>query len=203
MKTRHLAWVSAAALIAGTGIATADSKGEHGSFMTFFDTNKDGKVTLEEFNAAATKRFQRMDKDNDGKITQDEFRAYVQERRAEHQKKRFEKMDADKDGKISKAEYMAYEQAKAEKRFARMDKDGNGAIDPAEFGSSRDNDQHHARKGGRGGIFKHLDKDGDGVVTRQESIEAWDKWFKKIDADNDGVVTADEVAAYRRNKWSK
>lgn len=40
-----------------------------------YDTDKDGKVSQEEYLAAMTKRFQDMDTNKDGALTQEEFTA--------------------------------------------------------------------------------------------------------------------------------
>jgi hypothetical protein len=60
---------------------------------------------------------------------------------------------------------------------------------------------HHGKRENHGArIFARLDGNGDGNVTRDESQQAWTKWFGKIDTNKDSVVTMDEVKAYRKAK---
>jgi len=49
-----------------------------------YDTDGDGKVTQDEFQAGHNERFERMDLDGDGAVTQDEARQAMQQMRAEH-----------------------------------------------------------------------------------------------------------------------
>ena len=60
------------------------------------DTDQDGTVTLEEFNANTTSRFQLMDKNSDGNISEDEYLATIN--------KRFERMDLNSDGILQRKE---------------------------------------------------------------------------------------------------
>lgn len=49
-----------------------------------YDTNGDGKVTQDEFQAGHDERFEQMDLDGDGAVTQDEARQAMRQMRAEH-----------------------------------------------------------------------------------------------------------------------
>jgi hypothetical protein len=49
-----------------------------------FDTDGDGKVTQQEFDAGHSGRFAQMDINGDGAVTQDEARQAMQQMRAEH-----------------------------------------------------------------------------------------------------------------------
>ncbi len=51
-----------------------DDKGQHAAeFKAKIDTDKDGKISLAEWNAEGTKLFARMDENKDGKIAKDEM----------------------------------------------------------------------------------------------------------------------------------
>ena len=78
---------------------------------------------------------------------------------------------------------------------ARMAFDGLSAEEMQHSG------KHKHAKGKR--IFKRMDKDGDGQVTRDESYTAWSAWFARIDTNGDLVVTTDEVNAHRQMKRAK
>lgn len=63
-------------------------------FMMQFDSNKDEKVTLEEFKAPQVQRieheFKRMDKNQDGNVDNKEFKAFMEEMRKFMDQKRKE-----------------------------------------------------------------------------------------------------------------
>jgi Ca2+-binding EF-hand superfamily protein len=50
------------------------------------DTNKDGKVSKEEWNAFHDTKFSSMDKDNDGFVTHEEFKAHKKEKKEKRKK---------------------------------------------------------------------------------------------------------------------
>ena len=62
--------------------------GMGGMMMRMADTNKDGKITLAEAEAAAVQHFDMADSNHDGKITRDERKQMHQRMRAEHQQTR-------------------------------------------------------------------------------------------------------------------
>lgn len=109
------------------------------TFASRFDTNKDGKVTRDEF-LGQQPGFDRVDTNKDGVVTADEVAA-VKEAAQKHasqkggqahqgQKKTFiDRFDTDKDGKVSRDEFTA---ARA-KGFQGMDKNQDGMVDKAEF----------------------------------------------------------------------
>lgn len=118
------------------------------------------------------------------------------------------KLDTDGSGSISKSEFMAGERAqkdpeRAAKAFAHMDDDGDGELTTKDFAQRR--------RGGEGGpnrpnpaeIFKKLDADGSGSISKaefmgteraQQNPEMAGKHFDKLDADGSGDITRDEFA---------
>ena len=58
------------------------------AFLNHYDSNNDGKVSLQEYQAPAAKQFLMMDLDADGNITPDEATAFVEKIRDEMMKGR-------------------------------------------------------------------------------------------------------------------
>lgn len=57
-------------------------------------------------------------------------------------------------------------------------------------------DHHGEGKGHKGGhMFKKMDSNEDGVITRGEFLNHATKRFKTMDADGDGTITKDEAKA--------
>lgn len=79
-----------------------------------FDTDKDGKLSKEEREAARAAREKEFDKDGDGKLNDEERKAMREAR----EKKMIEKFDKDGDGKLSDEEKKAIP--------ARPHKEGKG-----------------------------------------------------------------------------
>ncbi len=134
--------------------------GRGGGMLQRLDTDGDGLVSLQEFQAAGQARFASLDADGDGFISADEFAAgrrgpgkaeagkadgpraeHRAERMQQFREQRFASLDADGDGRVSRAEFDQQHMA----RFSALDANGNGVIDA---------DEHHARRGmhdGKGG----------------------------------------------------
>ncbi|MDO8289673.1 MAG: EF-hand domain-containing protein [Parvibaculum sp.] len=87
------------------------------------DTDKDGKVSQSEWDAATEARFIKTDANGDGSISREEATAEREKREAEMRKKRgdamFKRADTNADGKLSKAEYEAVSQKIYERMMKR------------------------------------------------------------------------------------
>jgi Ca2+-binding EF-hand superfamily protein len=216
MKKHSVFLIASISMSLVTGSVLADP-GHHrkSRFMSFFDSNNDNIVTMDELNEAAKSRFSKMDTDGNGTVTMNEFRAYVDQRKEEQREARFKKLDTNSDGQISKDEYLSYKQQKAEQHFQAKDTNNDGLISQDEFGDRKHgayckkHGNKHGHYGGKHGhhkgarFFSKLDSNNDGQVTLEESQTAWTNWFKRIDANNDQVVTLDEVKNFRKSMWNK
>ena len=125
----------------------------------------------------------------------------------------FELADLDHDGRLSKDEF-----AEMPKLFAELDRNKDGFLDPAELmgpppegdregrrpeggpdGRRPEGGPEGRRAGGEGNrlnpeeLFKNLDKDGDGFLSKEEAPERMKEHFADIDTDKDGKLSKEEV----------
>lgn len=119
-------------------------EGEMGQRMLRrFDTNKDGRVTKDEFLAEVKRHFE-MDLNNDGRITDDDLPPMMRGRgvlsgagmgpgRGMGPMGMLREADANKDGVITLDKVLAA----AEKRFQQMDRTKDNAVDKADFDALR------------------------------------------------------------------
>ncbi|WP_298675262.1 calcium-binding protein [uncultured Lentibacter sp.] len=141
-RTFIVAGLVVASMAGGSAYAFGGHKGgeghggERGKMrLEQLDLNKDGKLSLEELQAAPLKRFEQGDTNGDGKITAEEAAAAASTRA----QKRFEKMlkrrDTDKDGALSQAEML--DTARQAEMFAELDADKDGFLSQDEMRKMR------------------------------------------------------------------
>ncbi|HET9189535.1 MAG TPA: EF-hand domain-containing protein, partial [Rudaea sp.] len=171
------------------------------------DTNGDGRISLDEYLAAATKRFQSIDTQNKGSITAADIVASPQTvQRDQKMAQRFvARMDKAGNGYVSKDEFLAA----ASNRFARMDSAGTGQVTLAQFEAAAPAGRGHwhgaaaAQSGERAQFaqdvaqheFAKLDANHDGVVSKDEYLAAAGTRFDALDTAHTGKLTAQEIAA--------
>ncbi len=120
-------------MMRGRGLITAEGirNSRNPMFRFLGDVEvKDGTITLDAALAAATKQFERMDRNKDGVVEQADFAAMRKEM-TDYQVKRFvHRYGGDKDGKVTREQFFT----KESQRFAEGDINGDGVIDRSETG---------------------------------------------------------------------
>jgi Ca2+-binding EF-hand superfamily protein len=186
----------------------AAGSGEH--MHRAFDTNKDGKVTKDEFQAVITKRFAEMDLNNDGRIADEDLPPNMRGRNVlaggadTGRGNRFghgrgmgqgnglgggmmgfmRDADTNKDGVITRDEAMA----SAMKHFDAMDRNKDGVIDKADSDAARKEMVDYRVK-----RFIHaFGADKDGKVTREQFNAKAKERFAQMDRDGDGKIGRNE-----------
>lgn len=184
---------------------------EHTSFYQLMlqklDTNGDGRISLDEYIAAADARFKSIDAQNKGVVDAADIAAAPTTLQRDQKIADFivKRMDTDGKGYVSEDDFIA----KAKQRFARMDTRGDGKLTPDELsaprlhehGKSKPNagpDAQSKRAEFAQKYFDKIDANHDGVVTQDEYIAAATAHFNKIDKDGSGEITAQQIAASPR-----
>lgn len=109
----------AAAAIVLTGVANAETVSDlNEAELSAIDSNNDGFLSKDEFNAFSDYAFQEMDDDKNGTLGLDEAKPFLDI-------KQFQDVDKNGDNLISKAEYNSQMQSD----FEAADQDGNGRLD--------------------------------------------------------------------------
>jgi Ca2+-binding EF-hand superfamily protein len=187
-------WLLAVLLAASFGLGSALAQDKKPlvtqTAFTKIDANKDGVITVAEYNAYWKGRFSEIDANKDGKIMADEFAA--------SQKQVFSEMDANKDNVLVAQEFVAYycgTEAKVPKKKGKApknidaNKDGKiGKNECAVFWLAK---------------FNEADKNKDGKVTLEEFLAAAQKQFKAMDLNQDGVISVQEFDYYYSGKKVK
>ncbi|WP_254444878.1 hypothetical protein [Ruegeria atlantica] len=102
-----------------TGAASAETTAElHENELKAIDTNNDGFLSRDEFNAFSDYAFQEMDEDKNGTLGLDEAKPFLDI-------KQFQNVDRNNDDFISRSEY----DAQMNDDFNSADQDGNGQLD--------------------------------------------------------------------------
>ena len=140
---KFLIAAGAAAVLGGVAIATASwadrgFDGHHGMRMGFMrgmmaeqllrdvDTDRDGKLTQQEIDAAVSTRFERFDADKNGRLSLEEFQVLWADLTRPVTVRAFQFLDPDGDAAVTRAEL--------ENRFSRVvqrfDRNSDGALSP-------------------------------------------------------------------------
>lgn len=140
------------------------------------DTNKDGKITKEEFAARQDALFTEIDANKDGSITPKEMRDY-RKTKMEAYRAANPRPDGDDakgpDGKKGGPEHVDHGGKRHEGR-----EDGMGG---------------KGRHGKMNGMFAMADTDGNGQISKAEFTAAGEKMFDRLDRNKDGVISIDDM----------
>jgi Ca2+-binding EF-hand superfamily protein len=171
------------------------------------DTNGDGRISLDEYVAAAQARFKSIDTQNKGAIDATDIAASPDALQRDQKIAGFivKHMDASGKGYVSEDDFIA----KAKQRFARMDTRGDGKLTPDELTAPGLHAHVKAAQSETAGVsqkraqfaqkyFDRIDTNHDGVVTQDEYIAAATAHFNKIDSAGTGEISAEQIASSPR-----
>lgn len=154
------------------------------------DTNKDGKITKEEFSAAVDERFAAIDANKDGSLTPGEVRNY---REAQW------KAWADKRAK-NKADAADDQAEMSDDDDTAMAPDEAAPADKAPEGKMQDRQRPpRAERMRHGGmmrdvmLFRMIDTDENGQISKEEAVAAGNKFFAWMDVNGDQVISIEDM----------
>ncbi|HEX3895830.1 MAG TPA: EF-hand domain-containing protein [Rudaea sp.] len=185
--------VGALAQTAAPQSAAAERPSFYQLMLKKMDTNGDGRISLDEYVAAAQARFKGIDTQNKGAISAEDIAAAPATLQRDQKIAGFivKHMDADGKGFVSEDDFIA----KAKQRFARMDTRGDGKLTPDEL--TAPHLHAHAK------FAQSENPDGQQTGIQQKRAEFAQKYFETIDANHDGVVTQDEYIAAAAAHFNK
>ena len=143
------------------------------------DRNGDGVVSLSEWRGDRA-AFDRLDVNHDRLLTRAEWRQAFDNRVPSG----WNAMDRNGDGVISRDEWTG-----TQAEFDRLNTNGDRVLSPAEL---RNSGMWTHGRGNANKRFRGMDRNGDGVITRDE----WrgnDQSFRKHDLNGDNVLSGDEL----------
>ena len=159
------------------------------------DANGDGKVTFDELKAVRPKlteqRFQKLDRNGDGVLT----KADLPPRPAQVIARLLKNADKDGNGKVTLEEAQAVAPKMTAERFAKLDRDKDGFLTRTDLPQGP-RDQNPARRAQFITRLLQADTNQDGNITLEEAQKAFPKMtperFKKLDRNGDGVINKDD-----------
>lgn len=157
--TGFIAAIVAGGIMLSAGAVMAQGPGGmHRAPIAFetLDTDGNGEISKDEFEARRAARFAETDSDGDGKLSRDEMLAEGQKRIEARIDAMIERMDGNKDGMLAMDELPEPRKSwRADKMFDRMDRDDSGGIDKAEFEDAQARMSGHDWKHGKRGDRKN------------------------------------------------
>lgn len=165
--------LTAAALLIGT-TAFAEETGPGSHFVTNWDLDSNGSVSIEEATERRGDIFTTFDANEDGKLDAEEYATFDAARAADQEAMR-EEMQGEGMG-----------QGQGQGQGQGKKKKGNGQ------GQGMGGGMGHGNGEEQGMMRAFNDGDADGFVTREEFLAKVPDWFAKMDRDGDSAIsTAD------------
>ena len=206
---KSLLLAAVATLCVGVAFAQAPAPGteqprhERHNMLADADTNHDGVISRQEFDAAHAALFDRLDTNHDGFLTPEDHPGGMM-RMHEHGGPGgpggghggwLQHMDANHDGNISRDEFLAG----PIERFNRLDTNHDGIIEASEMPQRHEGGPGGGPPGGPGEHMRHgfmdADANHDGKISREEFMNQAHAMFDRLDTNHDGRLTQDELAA--------
>jgi len=157
-------------------------------FIKDHDTNKDGKLSKDELPEHCRDAFAEIDTNKDGFITQDELQAHA-DRMARQRPQMVEIVYYAIDIPEPEVKDPAAELQQAYDVLRKLDTNKDGKIDAQELAKYRE-----TRKKDRcDAMFKYMDKNGDGKISKDEARGLWADSFADLDTNKDGFLDRTEV----------
>jgi Ca2+-binding EF-hand superfamily protein len=170
------------------------------------DTDKDGKITRDEFTRRAREGFAMMDLDGDGRISDSERPHFMRGRGPDGTGAPSGPGDGQRGmgrrgqdgGAAPKGEPGTLERflSRFDGRFAVFDKNGDGVIDQAEIAAAQK--ERAAAISTR--MLRRFDRDRDGKVTREEFLAPAKERFVELDMNDDGRITDEDLPPMLRGR---
>jgi len=162
-------------------------------FIKEYDANKDGLLSKDELPERFRHTFDKLDINSDGKLSRDELQKGVVHMQSRRRPSDFvfilvEMSDCD--------ECCAEELQIVYEYIRKLDTNHDGKVDADELKTGRE--QLISRR--VDAIFKDLDKNKDGKISREEARGQVKRHFDELDSDNDGHVSRDELTHAAREK---
>lgn len=189
--------VCVAALPLSVAAAAGSSPAAHaGRLLQRLDADGDGRVSLDEYLAAATRRFDALDADHRGSVDAAAIASSpaALARIDRHADRLVRRLDTAGNGYVTEAEFVIA----AQDRFTRLDRNADGRLTADELAPApgrRHGAHAHDRAKAR---LDRLDADHDGVVTAAEYSAAAKTRYAALDVHRDGKVTAEDLATSPR-----
>jgi Ca2+-binding EF-hand superfamily protein len=155
-------------------------------FFQQYDRNRDGYLERNELPEPLREQFDRLDANHDGRISPEELQrgmASIMPRRRPSDMIYVLIEMTDHDLDATKEVQRAYD------ILRRLDKNKNGKIDPEELKA----EQEQLIKARIDALFKDLDTNGDGRISREEARGQIRADFDRIDTNHDGFIERNEL----------
>jgi len=162
-------------------------------FIKEYDTNKDGFLSKDELPERFRHNFDKLDTNKDGKLSREELQKGFTHLQPQRRPSDFVFILVE----MSDCDECCAEELQVVYDFLRkLDRNNNGKIDPEELKAGRERLVNRRVDS----IFKALDANKDGKISREEARGQIKRHFDDLDGNKDGFISRDELlkAAYEK-----